>query len=87
MSATNSRCQCSSVAGVTKKLPQPSVGSSRDKRREQHPVSRLQLRSADLSSQHRKLMPQYQEFDVLRRTAQHPQARQLQHPARHQIDP
>jgi hypothetical protein len=33
--------------------------------REEHPVGRLQRRAGDLAAQHRDLVPEHQQFDVL----------------------
>jgi hypothetical protein len=62
--AISSRCQRSSVAGVTKNADQRVRGSSRDNAAS-ITGRRVQGRAVDLATQHRDLMAQHQQFDVL----------------------
>jgi hypothetical protein len=43
----------------------PGAGEQSGQRRQQHPVRGPKIRAVDLTTQHRHLMAQYQQFDVL----------------------
>jgi hypothetical protein len=43
----------------------PSLAGQDTGQRQQHPIARLKVRTADLSAKHRDLMAQYQKLDVL----------------------
>ena len=55
-------------------------------RGEPHPVRRLILHPAGVPAQHRVLVPEHEQFSILRPVAAEQHDRQAEHPARQQID-
>ena len=62
---TSSRCQASKVAGVTRKVAQRSRGSSRASVPEHRATGRGEPRSCHLALEHRELMTQHRDPDIL----------------------
>ena len=80
--AASLRCQASSVAGVTAKtLVQRLWGYEPGQRGEPYPVGRLVTYPADLAAQHRVLVPEYQQFSILRQVRAGHQDGQAEYPA------
>jgi hypothetical protein len=70
---------------VTKKAAHRGRGSSRDKAANTHPVGRYEVGAMYLPAQHRHLMPQNQEFDVLGPAVAGELGQHLQHLADQQV--
>ena len=80
------RCQARSVAGVTGEDPGPAPARQEPcQRGEPHPVARLVLYPAGIPAQHRVLMPEHEQLDILRPVTAEPQDGQAEHPARQQV--
>jgi hypothetical protein len=82
--ATSLRCQASSVAGVTGKTSAQRPRGTRQ-RDEPGPVSRLIPYPAGLPPQDRVLVPEYQQFSILRQVTAAHQDGQAEHPACKQV--
>jgi len=72
------------MAGVTKNAAHPRTRQQPRQRRQHHPTSRLQIGAVHLTPQHRHLVAQHQQLDVLRpavpgKLGQHPQDLAQQH--------
>ena len=84
--AASLRCQASSVADVTGKMPaQHPRGEEPCQRGEPHPVGRLVSHPADVAAQHGVLVPEYQQLSILRPVAAEHQDSHAEYPARQQV--
>jgi hypothetical protein len=85
--AASLRCQASRVAGVTGKASAQRLrGTSRASAANQAPVGRLVPHPAGMPPQYRSLMPEHQQFSILRQVTAERQDGQAEHPARKQVD-
>ena len=62
---TSARCHRKSVRGVTRRAPREEAGGWAGRRREHGPMSRAKLRRRALAAQHRDLVAQDQQLEVL----------------------
>ena len=83
--ATSLRCQASSVAGVTGKTSAQRLRGTSRARDEPGPVSRLIPYPAGLPPQDHVLVPEHQQFSILRQVTAAHQDGQAEHPARKQV--
>jgi hypothetical protein len=70
--AASLRCQASSVAGVTGKMPVQCLRGKSRASGEPHPVGRLVPHPAGIAAQHRVLVPQDEQLSILRQVASGP---------------
>ncbi len=85
--AASMRCQASSVAGITEKTSAPAPARYKPRQRgEPGPVGRLIPHPADVSAQHRVLVPEHQQLSILRQVATEYQDGQAEYSAREQVD-
>ncbi len=76
------RCQASSVAGVIGKDFGPAAaGEEPCQRSEPHPVGRLVPYPAGVAAQHRVLVPEHQQFSILRQVLTEHQDSEAEYPA------
>jgi hypothetical protein len=79
------RCQASSVAGVTGKTSARRLRHKPRQRREPGLVGRLVPHPAGMPPQYRSLMPEHQQFSILRQVTAERQDGQAEHPACKQV--
>ena len=85
--AASFRCQASSVAGVTAKTSvQRLRGMSRASAASHTRSARLVPYPVGVAAQHRVLMPEHQQFSVLRQVFTECQDSQAKYPANQQVD-
>jgi hypothetical protein len=79
------RCQRSRVAGVTKNADQRGRGEQSRQGSQHHPVGRLQVGAVHLAAEHRHLVAQHEEFDVLGSAVSGELGQHLQNLAQQQV--
>ena len=83
--AASLRCQASSVADVTGKMPASTRGGRSRASAANHTRSAGVSHPADVAAQHGVLVPEYQQLSILRPVAAEHQDSHAEYPARQQV--